>query len=87
MDKLLEAIVKEVRLHHGIPTDAPMPRAMMVNIEARVKAYLAVTLRICNAQDVVDGMQDRMDLARQQDERAGLIGPWYKGENAKNLGA
>lgn len=87
MDKLLEAIVKEVRLHHGIPTDAPMPRTMMVNIEGRVKAYLAVTLGICNAQDVVDGMQDRMDLARRQDERTGLTGRWFDGPNAKHLGA
>lgn len=78
IDKLLEAIVKEIRLHHGIPMDAPMPRVMMVNIEGRLKAYLAVTLGICNASDVVDGMQDRLGMARRSDERNGLVGRWYE---------
>lgn len=86
MEKLIEAITKEVRLHFGVDTNLPVPNTLRINIEGRIKAYLAVTLGISNAQDVVDGLQDRMDLARRQDERAGLTGRWYEGDNAKRLG-
>jgi hypothetical protein len=85
VDKLIEAIVNEVRVHHGIHSTLPMPRAMSLNIEARIKGYLSVTLGICNASDVVDGMADRMDLARRQDANMGLVGKWYAPENVKNL--
>lgn len=78
MDKLIEAITKEVRLHYGVDTSLPMPKAMQVNIEGRIKAYLADTLGIVDARTVVDSMQDRMGIALRQDERNGLVGRWYE---------
>lgn len=86
MDKLIQAIVAEVCVNYGIKPGTPMPRAMQVNIEGRIKTYLAVILGIVDAQTVVDSMQNRLDLARRQDAHNGLTGPWYKGDNAKRLG-
>lgn len=86
MEKLVQAIVNEVCVNYGIKPGMPMPKAMQLNIEGRIKAYLATTLGVCDARTVVDSMQDRLEIARQQDQRAGLTGRWFEGENAKRLG-
>lgn len=86
MEKLVQAIIAEVCVNYGIKPGTPMPKAMQINIEGRIKTYLAVTLGVCDARTVVDGMQARLDIAKEQDARNGLAGRWFEGDNAKRLG-
>lgn len=87
MEKLVQAIVAEVCVNYGIKPGTPMPKAMQVNIEGRIKAYLSVTLGVGKPADVLESMRDRLTIAQADDQRRGLTGPWYQGENAKRLGA
>lgn len=87
MEKLIEALTKEVRLHYGVDTSLPIPATLAVNMEARIKGYLAETLGICKAADVADKLGLRMANAAMRDAEKGLTGRWFEGENAKNLGA
>ncbi len=77
MDKLIQALISEVKLHYQVHKDAPMPSTLRVNLELRVKAFIADQLKICNPGDIVDEAATRIELAYHNDDKAGLVGPWY----------
>lgn len=91
MDKLIQAIIAEVRIHYGITANKPTPPTLEVNIETRIKGYLAETLGIVKPQAVLDAMAQRKELAEYKEEQARqaeadeLITDWILADNAKHL--
>ena len=54
MNKLLKSIVREVRYRDGQDANAPISKALLANLELRIKGYLAIELGICEPQSVLD---------------------------------
>lgn len=64
MDDLLKALVREVRHREGGNPCAPISKALLANMELRVKGFLAVQLGICKPQAVFDGNSYAHELSR-----------------------